>query len=718
MNIRKGKENKQKQQQNKAVVFFYFFDKIETEKLYLEGEKLMKGNGKKKILIGAITILFSFLLFSFTMISNAEEVTVVGTWDVSADDGTSNVTATLYSDGKMVISGTGNMESYSGSGETPYNAYISDIKTVEIQRGVTSIGYGAFSGCTSLSSITIPESVTSIGKYAFERCTSLSSITIPESVTRIGSYAFDGCTSLSSITIPDSVTSIGDGVFFGCTSLNSINVSIDNKNYSSEDGVLFDKEKTMLIKYPAGKVATEYTIPEGVTSIGEWTFRGCTSLSSITIPDSVTSIGMNAFSGCTSLSSITIPESVTRIGGYAFSGCTSLSSITIPEGVTYIGNGPFYACTSLNSINVSIDNKNYSSEDGVLFDKEKTELIQYPAGKVATEYTIPEGVTSIGSFAFNECTSLSSITIPESVTSIGNQAFYGAKLTMAVATGSENVQEMELPDIIKRAMNEGDILYSTEEFQLTNCTLNEDKTKLIVDTEVASKNTVSLYVTDGALKGLTVVVVVPSGTITYSTTSWTKDNVIAKIYVAEGETITNNSKSDTYIFERNDTFTFKYLTAEGEEREATATVENIEELTIKTYDETKEKGTKYIEGINPESTIQEVLNNIETNGIVTVYKEDAEIIDENTKAATSMIIKIKWGTVDEETYTLVVKGDLNGDGEMGDSDLLKLVRYQAGLDTNISGAYLKAADIYKDGICADDKDLLKIARVLAGLEVL
>ena len=138
-----------------------------------------------------------------------------------------------------------------------------------------------------------------------------------------------------------------------------------------------------------------------------------------------------------------------------------------------------------------------------------------------------------------------------------------------------------------------------------------------------------------------------------------------------------------------------------------------------TFDgETKEKGTKYIEGINPESTIQEVLNNIETNGIVTVYKEDAEITDENTKAATSMIIKIKWGTVDEETYTLVVKGDLNGDGEMGDSDLLKLVRYQAGLDTNISGAYLKAADIYKDGSCADNKDLLKIVRVLAGLEVL
>ena len=178
------------------------------------------------------------------------------------------------------------------------DGYTGSEKSLEIPSEidgypVTQIGWSAFSGCTSLTSITIPYGVVSIGWKAFFGCTSLTSITIPEDVTSIGESAFESCTSLTSITIPESVTYLGWKAFSGCASLTSV------------------------------------TIPGSVTSIGIRTFSGCTSLTSITIPGSVTSIGSSAFSDCTSLTSITIPDSVTRIDSYAFSGCTGLELITI-----------------------------------------------------------------------------------------------------------------------------------------------------------------------------------------------------------------------------------------------------------------------------------------------------------------------------------------------------------------------------------------------------
>ena len=322
------------------------------------------------------------------------------------------------------------------------------LTSITIPNGVTSIRSQAFDGCTGLTSITIPNSVTSIGTWAFRDCSGLTSITIPNSVTSIGVGAFERCTGLTSITIPNSVTSISNWAFDGCTGLTSINVASDNNYFSSNNGVLFNKKKTELRRYPEGKSQTSYTIPDSVTSIGYGAFYGCTGLTSITIPDSVTSIGSNAFEYCTGLTSITIPDSVTSIEQRAFWGCSGLTSITIPNSVTSIGDLAFYrcssltsitipnsvtsigyeafnGCTGLTSINVASGNNYYSGNNGILFNKKKTELIRYPEGKSQTSYTIPNSVTSIGVDAFRDCSGLTSITIPNSVTSIGSGAFWG-----------------------------------------------------------------------------------------------------------------------------------------------------------------------------------------------------------------------------------------------------------------------------------------------------
>ena len=309
---------------------------------------------------------------------------------------------------------------------------------------------------------------------------SATNLTIPSkigryTVTSIGEWAFDNCTSLKSIIIPNSVTSIGSS-FYDCTSLTSITVDSENANYSSKDGVLFNKTKTVLIRYPIGNSRSTYDIPNSVTSIGlyafeycksltsvtipnsvksiggyvfcectsltsvtipnsvksigGYTFYDCTSLTSVTIPDSVTSIGDYAFRNCESLTSVTIPDSVTSIGDYAFEYCESLTSVKIPDSVTSIGDYAFEYCTSLTSITVDSGNANYLSKEGVLFNKTKTVLIQYPIGNSRPTYDIPNSVTSIGSSAFYGCKSLTSVKIPNSVTSLGSSAFeYCTSLT-------------------------------------------------------------------------------------------------------------------------------------------------------------------------------------------------------------------------------------------------------------------------------------------------
>ena len=380
------------------------------------------------------------------------------------------------STGVLTISTTDNMLSQMfgfGPTDSPFykNPYI---KSIIIESCVSSIGSYAFSGCTSLASVTIAGTVTSIGNYAFSGCTSLTSVTIPNSVTSIGVYAFSDCTSLTSVTIPNSVTSIGSYAFSGCTSLTSVtipnsvtsigsnafyNTAYYNDESNWNNGALYISDCLINIIDDFDST-TDYTIKGGTRIIACSAFGDCTNLTSVTIPDSVKNIGSYAFSDCASLTSITIPDSVTSIGVYAFSDCTSLTSVTIPNSVKSIGSYAFDNCSNLKSVNyngtkakwksisgysnvsqiIKCTDGIYANSNTIIIDSVKyrlnddytAEVISYsgtPGNITILESVAYEGftfkVTSIGSSAFKNCTSLTSVTIPNSVTSIGSSAFSG-----------------------------------------------------------------------------------------------------------------------------------------------------------------------------------------------------------------------------------------------------------------------------------------------------
>ncbi|MCD8019517.1 MAG: leucine-rich repeat protein [Clostridiales bacterium] len=281
-----------------------------------------------------------------------------------------DLTWVLDDEGTLTISGTGEMESYGRAYMVPWNYEYSDsIKKVVIEYGVTNIGDYAFDSCNFLKEIVIPDSVTSIGSLAFQNCYSLMEIVMPDSLTSIGNGAFVYCSNLKSVTIGSGLSSLGYGSFGNNYSLTTITISEENCYFKAVSNVVFSKDGTTLYLFPGGVDGT-YTIPDGVTSIYNYAFEDCTSLTKITIPDTVMEISYGAFWGCTSLTDMTIPGSVTNIGDLAFESCSGLTDMKIEDGVESIGESVFYKCEELIRI------------------------------------TIPESTTSIGSSAFNYCSDL------------------------------------------------------------------------------------------------------------------------------------------------------------------------------------------------------------------------------------------------------------------------------------------------------------------------
>jgi len=287
-----------------------------------------------------------------------------------------------------------------------------DIHSVVIEDGVTSVSSWLFAHHAYLTSVTMANTVSVIGGWAFYNCGSLPMITIPEGVTTLQHAAFKLCGSLKEVYIPASVTSIEGEMFVECSQLETIHVHADNLVYSSDEGVLYDKDQTTLIIYPEGK--------------SDATFE---------IPSTVEQIYANAFYN-SRIETITISNSITRIGQGAFLSSNHLTTILIPASVEEIEAGAFASCANLTSISVDAGNKSYTSDGGILYNFDKTLLHSYPAG-ISGDFTVPSFVLTIGAHAFSSCDLLTSVTMPNTVTSMGEAVFIDCSNLKSVTLSNE-----------------------------------------------------------------------------------------------------------------------------------------------------------------------------------------------------------------------------------------------------------------------------------------
>ena len=339
---------------------------------------------------------------------------------------------------------------------------------------------GALSLPDSITHVGLTYRITSIEQSAFQGCSALTSITIPSGVTSIAQSAFQGCSALTSITIPSGVTSIDQSAFQGCSALESIVWNAKNyQDFWGEEQTPFyelrdqiksftfgDSVKHIPARLCAGYSVTNIVVPYNVTSIGDEAFchnpflksvtlsnnlerisgdlfLECRALKTVTLPNSVQNIGAGAFAFCEALTSITIPNSVTSIGENAFKCCYSLASVTIGSGVTSIGYEAFYDCRTLTYTNYTGDLAGWC---GITFDDNLATPLSYSSnlhinGELLTDLVIPEGVTNIKAYAFNNCKSIQSVTIPESVTSIDKYAFEYCGGIRSITWNAKNVAD-------------------------------------------------------------------------------------------------------------------------------------------------------------------------------------------------------------------------------------------------------------------------------------
>lgn len=376
------------------------------------------------------------------------------------------------------------------------------LTSLTISETVTDIGIAAFGGCTQLQELTIPNSVTVIEKSAFSGCSALTEVTLSEQLAEIGEYAFSDCTNLISVSdIPSGITALPDGVFNNCEKLTSIvfpaslrsigtraflscralqNFELPSSITTIEDSAFANCTSLTSVTIPGGLrqigdslfssdfLLESVVLEDGLQQIGKGMFYFCTALQSPVIPSSVTTIGEEAFWGCKAITEVTIPEGVRTIGRQAFlaSDIETVSlpnslisigeqafngkykSIHIPSGVRTIGSRAFGGFT-IREFTVAEDNNYFCADDGILYNKAKTTLVQYPRFKSSgvTSFSVPDGVKTIGTYAFTDCY-FRGVVLPDTLTAINDYAFHNC----------DSIQTVQVPDGVKTIGNSAFVL--------------------------------------------------------------------------------------------------------------------------------------------------------------------------------------------------------------------------------------------------------------------
>jgi hypothetical protein len=585
--------------------------------------------GKRRLALFVAIIMALSLWTALPLTASADLTNGDYSYTINEDGSTVTITGYTGSGGDVTIPGTLDSKTVTAVGANAFGDK-SSLTSVTIPAGITSIGTQAFQGCTSLTSVTMT-SVTSIGDNAFYSCEKLASVTLPEGLTSIAVGTFAHNSLLASITIPDTVTSIGDNAFYncrgltsltlsasvtsfpvsavqGCSGITTINVDENNATYSSVGGVLFDKSETTPLYYPAGRTASSYTIPASVTNVSGEVFNGVQALTEITVengnlfyssedgilfnkdktslvrypagkdgttytvPDSVTRlevcafrdskklktlvlsnvkyIGASAIECCEALESITM-DSVETIDEWAFQGCFALETITIPESVTSLGDYVFYNCKILKTLvipnNVTSIGENTFIYCGALTDVTVPKAIldegiksMFPAADGITTVTIADGVTEIPAGAFDDMDSLTTVNIPNSVTTIGDNVF----------DDCEDITTVTVPQSV---LDKGiDTVFSASKDEITTVTIADGVTNIPDDAFDGLANLEEIWCSDDSLLPASVSdkALIMIGSIALDRTSLAlnfSDNKTAQLSVTygpigHGETAANNAE--------------------------------------------------------------------------------------------------------------------------------------------------------------------------------
>lgn len=299
-------------------------------------------------------------------------------------------------------------------------SHCESLRKVTLPESIISLD-NSFTGCTNLSEINLPTSLESIGCNTFSY-TNLEEVDLPENLKEIGLSAFRNCQKLKEITIPKNVSGELYDIAPNCDSLIAIHVQEGNVSFKDEKGILYSKDGTILIQYPAGKEETEFTMPDQVDSLSSNVFEGCDYLIKVEISKNVTRINYGVFSNCTMLEEVVLPKDLEYIENRAFENCQSLQDFSIGSKVCSIGERAFLGCSNISQVKVDTNNAYFSDIEGVLFDFNQAELLFYPSAKLDTTYQIKEGVTFLREGAFYQCNNLKSINMPSSLKVIGTNA--------------------------------------------------------------------------------------------------------------------------------------------------------------------------------------------------------------------------------------------------------------------------------------------------------